>query len=110
MEAPDKIVQRLDMHGRRGVPAGAVYVSRAEPRVGLRRSKWANPFRIDKPDKKRDGIRDEVVEKHCAWLLGETQFPDKPPPLTERELELRDRDLPCWCAPDERCCDGTDQN
>jgi hypothetical protein len=79
----------LNMHGLRGVvPPGAVYVGRAQRWVGLRRSKWANPFKIG-----RDGTREEVIAKYRAWLLGQ-------PELMAALPELRGKDLACWCAPE----------
>jgi hypothetical protein len=81
----------LNMHGRRGqVPPGAVYVGRRQGRVGLRQSKWANPFKIG-----RDSNRDEVIAKYRAWLLNQ-------PELIAALPELRGKDLACWCAP-ARC-------
>jgi hypothetical protein len=78
----------LNMRGRRGViPPGAVYVGRAMPRIGLRASKWANPFKIG-----RDGTREEVIAKFHEWLL-------RQPTLMAALPELRGPDLACWCAP-----------
>jgi hypothetical protein len=83
--------QIINMRGRHGqVPAGAVYVGRAMPRIKLRQSKWANPF---KPG--RDGTRDEAVEKYRNWLLQQSE-------LMAAMAELRGKNLVCWCAPD-RC-------
>lgn len=83
--------QIINMRGRRGqVPLGAVYVGRAQGRVGLRQSKWANPFQIG-----RDGNRDEAIEKYRAWLLQQSD-------LTAALPELRGKDLACWCVP-QRC-------
>jgi hypothetical protein len=82
------MVQVLNMRGRRGqVPPGAVYVGREQGRVGLRRSKWANPFKVG-----RDGTREEVIAKYRAWLLQQ-------PALMGALRELRGKDLACWCAP-----------
>ena len=79
------------MRGRHGqVPRGAVYVGNAVGHVGLKASKWGNPFRIG-----RDGTRDEVIAKYRAWL---GQQPD----LMAALPELRGKDLACWCTP-ERC-------
>ena len=79
------------MRGRRGrVPAGAVYVGRAMPRIGLPGSKWANPFKIG-----RDGTREDVIAKYRAWLVQQ-------PELIAALSELWGKDLACWCAP-ERC-------
>lgn len=54
---------------------------------------WSNPYKIGK-----DGSRDEVIEKyryHLNRLLSE--HPDK-------IIELKDKILGCWCAPD--ACHG----
>jgi hypothetical protein len=68
-----------------GVPAGAVYIGRP--------SKWGNPFEIGK-----DGTREEVVEKYRAWI---TQQPEL---VAQARLELRGRNLVCFCAP--KACHG----
>ena len=48
---------------------GAVYVGQAVRWVGLPQSEWANPFKIDKHDRKRDGMREDVIAKYRTWLL-----------------------------------------
>jgi hypothetical protein len=73
---------------RHRVPSGAVYIGRANPRYGLRASKWANPFMIG-----RDGARDEVIALYERWLR------DDRPDLMAALSELRGKDLVCWCAP-----------
>lgn len=55
-----------------------------------RPSKWGNPFLIG-----RDGPRDEVIERYRLYL---SQNDD----LMAQIVELRGRDLVCWCAP-HRC-------
>jgi hypothetical protein len=69
-------------------PAGTVYIGRTAR--GWSRSKWANPFVID-----RDGTREEVIDLYEQWLRGN--------PKGQRLLrdigELRGKDLLCWCAP-----------
>ena len=80
--------QVLNMRGRHGaVPAGAVYIGRAMPRLGLAASKWANPFRIG-----RDGTRADVIAKYRAWLLDQ-------PDLMAALPELTGFDLAYWCSP-----------
>jgi hypothetical protein len=76
---------------RYGLPPGAVYIGRASPRYGLRASKWANPFMIE-----RDGARDEVIALYERWLR------DERPDLMAALPELCGADLVCWCAP-KRC-------
>jgi len=79
----------INMHGRHGrVPAGAVYVGRAIPWLGLLQSKWANPFKTP-----RDGTREEVIAKYRVWL-------SRQPELVAALPELRGKDLACWCAPE----------
>jgi hypothetical protein len=73
---------------RDGEHPGAVYIGR-QTRTGRRRSKFANPFRIE-----RDGTREECVAKFEAYLLA------RPELLEAARRELRGRDLACWCAPE----------
>jgi Domain of unknown function (DUF4326) len=74
----------LNKH-RSGIPSGAVYIGRG--------SAFGNPFEIP-----RDGDREEVIEKFLLWI--KTQ-----PKLIERvKLELRGRDLVCYCSP--QACHG----
>ena len=76
---------------RHGLPLGAVHIGRAMPRYGLRASKWANKFMVE-----RDGTRDEVIALYERWLH------DERPDLMVALPELRGVDLVCWCAP-KRC-------
>jgi hypothetical protein len=71
-----------------------VYIGHAMPwrPYRLRRSKWANPFKIG-----RDGTRDEVIAKFRAYLLGR-------PDLLATLPELRGKTLVCWCKPE--ACHG----
>lgn len=62
-----------------GLPKGAVYVGRP--------SKWGNPYLIG-----RDGDRDEVIQKFTAYILNSD--------LIHNVMELRGKDLVCWCAPE----------
>jgi len=74
-------------HGR--VPDGAVYVGRQA--VGLKRSKFANPFAV----KGRDHA--EAVRLYREHL-------DAHPELAAAaRAELAGRDLACWCKPAEPC-------
>jgi hypothetical protein len=57
-----------------------------------RPSKWGNPFEIGK-----DGTREEVIAKHKAWFLAQSQ-------LIAALPELKDKTLGCWCSP--RPCHG----
>lgn len=65
-------------------PKNAVYIGRP--------SKWGNPFQIG-----RDGTREEVIEKHRDWILGN-------PELLAQIHELKDKDLVCYCSP--QACHG----
>jgi len=73
-------------HTGKKVPEGAVYIGRP--------TKWGNPFEIGK-----DGTREQVVEKYKMWI---TEF--APDLVAAAKLELRGKDLVCWCAP--KACHG----
>lgn len=66
-----------------GVPEGAVYIGRG--------SKWGNPFVIG-----RDGTREEVVARYRDWIIHSD--------LALEVIELKGRDLVCFCAP--KSCHG----
>ena len=72
----------------RNEPMGdAVYIGRASPRHGLKRSPYANPYAIGKSS------RAEVLMHYAEWL-------ERQPELIERaRQELKGRTLACWCAP-----------
>jgi predicted nucleic acid-binding Zn ribbon protein len=69
-----------------------IYIGRYNRRKGLKASKWANPFKIDK-----DGTREEVIKKYKQWFF--TQ-----PDLVSSIPELKGKVLGCWCKPDS--CHG----
>jgi hypothetical protein len=71
------------------VPEGAVYIGDRlyHGPWRLRKSKWANPYKIG-----RDGTREEVIAKFECHLYDTGLFNDI--------HELRGRDLACWCAPE----------
>ena len=52
------------------------------------RSKWHNPFRIDK-----DGTRDEVIAMYKSYIFHN-------PLLVSSLHELKDKRLGCWCKPE----------
>jgi hypothetical protein len=97
MSAP-RVLSMKQCPGR-DAPDGAVYIGDRRNLGGYRlaRSKWANPFKIDKADrsgritKKRDGTRAEVIAKYRAWICDQ-------PDLLAALPELRGHDLVCWCA------------
>ncbi|MDQ3703140.1 MAG: DUF4326 domain-containing protein [Chloroflexota bacterium] len=85
----------VNIKRRRGVGAAFdVYIGRAMSRGGwrLQGSKWANPFKIDLPGKKRDGTREEVIARYRVYLLENAELRAALP-------ELRGRVLGCWCTP-----------
>lgn len=61
-----------------GIPPGAVYIGRG--------SKWGNPYVIP-----YDGERSEVIEKYRQYLTPEL--------IESARVELRGKDLVCFCAP-----------
>jgi hypothetical protein len=67
-----------------------VYIGRAVPGTGLRRSKWFNPYEIGK-----HGSREEVILKYERYLLANEKLMAALP-------ELRGKVLGCWCHP-KRC-------
>jgi len=69
-----------------------IYIGRANQSRHLKRSKWANPYKIG-----RDGSREEVIRKYERWLL-------KQPELMAALPELRGKILGCWCSP--QACHG----
>ena len=85
-------------HGR--VPDGAVYVGRGAP--GLAASPYANPHRLGKPCavpycSGTVHSRAEAVSRYREDLR-------RRPDLVEGiRRDVADRDLACWCKPDEEC-------
>ena len=69
-----------------------LYIGRQNPRYGLKRSKWANPFKIG-----QDGTREECLEKYRHHILSS-------PDLLAALPELDGMVLACWCAPE--ACHG----
>jgi Domain of unknown function (DUF4326) len=65
---------------RRDPKASGVYVGRP--------SRFGNPFLID-----RDGSREQVIAKYRDWLC------EQPELIAFAKIELRGKDLICWCAP-----------
>lgn len=60
-------------------------------------SKWGNPFKPDREGVKRDGTKEEIIEKYRQRLLSK-------PDLMASLPELRGKRLGCWCKPD--ACHG----
>lgn len=81
-------------HLNRTIPDNAVYIGRANRKLGLPGSRFANPFPITEQDD-----RDAVVAKYGQWLWAQL----KAGTITEAHLlELEGKDLVCYCAP-KRC-------
>jgi len=62
------------------------YIGRANPRRGLRGSKWANPFVVG-----RHGSRNEVIAMYREHITRTGLVGDV--------AELRGQVLVCWCKP-----------
>ena len=71
-----------------GVPDGAVYVGRP--------TKWGNPFKTNDPllpsGLTKEQKRQAVVDEYRRYILAR-------PSLLADLLELKGKDLVCWCAP-----------
>ena len=72
----------LNKH-KHGIPAGAVYIGRG--------SMWGNPFVMG-----QHGTRDEVVEKHAAYLRNQVKTGEV---SLQQLASLYRKDLVCFCAP-----------
>ena len=72
-----KVLNRGGLYKR--IPEGAVLVARP--------SKWGNPFKIG-----RDGTRAETILKYKEYILNN-------PKLLNSLVELRGKDLVCYCSP-----------
>jgi hypothetical protein len=59
---------------------------------------WANPYKIDESN---GIIRDNVIEKYRTYI---TTKIEKDNTLKRKLLELRGKNLGCWCKPD--ACHG----
>lgn len=87
----------IDIHTKnREVPEYDIYIGRHNPWRKLPKSKWHNPFKEDKPDKKRDGTLEEIIEKHKVHLLQNDE-------LLEALPELHGKILGCWCKKPAPC-------
>lgn len=87
----------VDIHMKNGiVPKHDIYIGRRDRFNKRPESKWHNPFFVDKPDKKRDGTLEEVIEKHRIGLLQNDE-------LLEALPELHGKILGCWCKKPAPC-------
>lgn len=85
-------------HTGKVIPEGAVYMGREMPHLGLKQSKFANKFRLNK-----DGSnREEVIEKYRHWLWQQIQAGEI---SIEDLLDLDGKDLVCFCNPKPCHCD-----
>ena len=81
---------------RRILPDDVVYIARASPRVGLKASPWANPYRSADPRwaHEPEWLRlSFMLGAYARWLeeriAGGSLDPE----------QLRGRTLACWCPP-----------
>lgn len=84
--------------GRRVLPEGVIYIGRAVARVGLPKSRWANPYRVGDEYTDWSGwtsaiVEGEPIRLYRGWLNG--RLHDDPTFLDP----LRGMALACWCAP-----------
>jgi hypothetical protein len=73
-------------------PARIVYIGRAMGWQRLRKSKWANLYKIGE-----NGDRERCIDLYRRWLdhwLADT------PGLTDELAALQGKVLMCWCRPD----------
>lgn len=68
-----------------GIPKGSVYIGRG--------SFYGNPFKIGV-----DGDREVVIEKYIEW------FNEDPERVKRAKIELKGKNLVCYCAPNH--CHG----
>jgi len=79
--------------GRRGV----VFIDKV--RFPPNDSIWANPFKITALK-----TRSEVITEYKKYILSRLNDPDDKIITWEKLLELKDKKLGCWCAPE--ACHG----
>lgn len=90
--------QRIQRRRTRGwrMPEGAVYVGRG--------SKWGNPFRVGNIEEFGEvPTAEEAVSLFERWWTTPAKFVIPWPPPLEDLLELRGKDLACWCRIDLPC-------
>ncbi len=66
-----------------------VYIGRANRWKKLKKSPYANPFKVGE-----DGTREEVIEKYRAWFLAQPEL------VEQARKELKGKILGCWCKPE----------
>lgn len=77
-----KVVQDCDVYIGRGMYMGG---------WKLPKSKWANPFKIDRKMEKRAGAL-HAVDRYKKWIVSR-------PELMKSIHELKGKRLGCWCHP-----------
>jgi hypothetical protein len=85
------------VNARRVLPEGVIYIGRASPRVGLKASPWANPYRLSNPmlfaDRPEWLRRALLLGEYDRWMQAEISMGALDPE------ELRGHVLACWCPP-----------
>lgn len=71
------------------IPAGAVYIGRAMPHLGLQGSKFANPYKLSEEEE-----RGATIARYKTWLWKEIKSGRI---SLEDLLELEGKDLVCFC-------------
>lgn len=81
------------------IPAGARYIGRSMPRLGLVDEGWGNSHRM-RDERDRDRVCDAHERDVRARIARE-------PAYAERIMtELAGRDLVCWCDGERQRCHG----
>lgn len=74
--------------------SGIVFIDKQRyPKVS---SEFCNPFKI-----KKEMTRSDVIEKYTDYIEDKLKAS---PEMVQRLLELKDKNLGCWCAPE--ACHG----
>lgn len=78
--------------------SGNVYIGRAgvvfinKERFPKQSSPFSNPFKIGK-----HGTREEVIKQYRSYIVEKLENDSD---LQQQLLELKDRNLGCWCSPE----------
>ena len=89
-EVPKKCPSRCQ-YNRAMFPKNGLYIGRGVPRIGLKGSKWCNPYTL-----RLCSSRDDCLAKYHAYVLGQ-------PSLMNALPELEGRVLLCHCPAGKRC-------
>lgn len=90
-------VQGDRFHGK--VPDSAIYVGRAAP--GLKASPYANPHTLS--SKGCRPCSGQVHHRDAGLDLYRDHLSEHPELVERAKRELKDRDLACWCKPEDAC-------